>query len=113
MCSPLPGQVFLQENVPAGLASTHRRSRLAGLQHAHRTRRVRQNAQVISDGARVSRVGVVQRQLATVRAGPQVSCVCRRTESQSVKRRREMNEIQALDPVVCNFIAKFLKPGLL
>lgn len=60
-CSPLPRQVFLEENVPAGLASAHGRPRLAGLQHAHGARRVGQRAQVVSDGSRVGWVGVVER----------------------------------------------------
>lgn len=52
--SPLPGQVFLQEDVSARLASTPRCPRLAGLQHAHRAGGVRQDAQVLADGARLS-----------------------------------------------------------
>ena len=51
--SPLPRQVFLEEDVPAGLTPAHRRPRLAGLQHAHGAGRVGQGAQVLADGARV------------------------------------------------------------
>lgn len=80
VCSPLPRQVLLEENVPAGLAPAHGCPWLAGLQHAHGARRVRQRAQVVADGARVGWVGVVERQLATVGAGPQVPLVWRRTK---------------------------------
>ena len=94
LCSPLPCEVFLQEDVSTGLAPPHRRPGLAGL-HAHRAGGVRQRAQVLADGARVSRVGVAERYLATIGTGPQVSYSRggrERTRRERLRKRKQEKE---------------------